>query len=80
MKLKIQEALETSSVKSNNHLVVNGNDRDRQLTSFSDQVFSGLSIPRHVNILKGNSLRRKKLLRRLARHSRGCRIDDYPFH
>lgn len=80
MGLKSQEPLESSPVKSDNHLVVHGDDWDRQLASLLNQLLPGLGVLRHVDILKRDPLRRKKLFRQLAGHSRRGRVDGHSFH
>lgn len=80
MGLETQQPLEAAAVKSDNHLVVHGDDWDRQLAGLLNQLLPGLGVLGHVDILKRDPLRRKKLFRQLAGHSRRGRVDGHSFH
>ncbi len=56
MGLKSQEPLEAPAVKSDNHLIVHGDDRNRQLAGLLNQLLPGLGVLRHVDILKRDPL------------------------
>src|SRR5712691_10179158 len=74
-RLEPQEALEPPPVEADDHLVVDRDDGYGHTAGLGDQFLPSRRVLRDVLCHKGNSLRRKKLFRRVAGLSRGRPID-----
>ena len=66
--------MQSGLVEADDDLTVDHNDRDGHASGEPEQILSGLGVLKDVHILKGDTLRRKKLFRRAAGASGGTGV------